>query len=293
MQISNQNSIENLSEPNTPVFLPEEIPTPDNPPWSGWKAIAVWGLSVVFILVFPLLFVVPYMTSQGVSFSDSQRLSEFVTTDRTAVILQLLSIIPAHLFTLVIAWFVVTKYNKYSFRQTLGWKWGGFKFWHALLIFVFFYALASVLTWYFGEPKTDFHKILESSRAAVLLVAFFATFTAPLVEEVVYRGILYSAFQRRLGVAWAVVAATFLFALVHVPQYSNDGVPDFVSISVILLLSLVLTLVRVFSNNLLPCIVLHTVFNGIQSLILVLQPYLPTDSSSTQEKAAFVIQLLN
>jgi membrane protease YdiL (CAAX protease family) len=46
-----------------------------------------------------------------------------------------------------------------------------------------------------------------------------ATFTAPIVEEVIYRGILYSAFQRARGSGVAIAAVTLLFALVHVPQY--------------------------------------------------------------------------
>ena len=129
-------------------------------------------------------------------------------------------------------------------------------------------------------------KILRSSRSAVYVVAFLATFTAPLVEEVVYRGVLYSALQKSFGVWVAVLLVTFLFALVHVPQYY----PSYSTIFLICLLSLILTLVRVRTANLLPCIVLHTVFNGVQSLVLVLQPLLNFDDSSKQ--AAFIINFL-
>jgi membrane protease YdiL (CAAX protease family) len=269
----------------------ETVPTPDNPPWNGWSAMGVWVASIFFIIIFPNIFVLPYIASQNIDFSDSVRLTELVTTDKTAVILQLLAVIPAHVLTLVLAWLVVTRFRKYSFRQTLGWSWGGFKFWHALVMLIFFYALAAGLTSIFGETKNDFMKILESSRAAVFLVAFFATFTAPLVEEVVYRGILYSAFQRRFGIVLAVVAVTFLFALIHVPQYSTNWIPDFVTVTVILFLSLTLTLIRVKTGNLLPCIALHTVFNGIQSILLILQPYLE-NLAKTQEQPAWIFHLL-
>jgi membrane protease YdiL (CAAX protease family) len=127
------------------------------------------------------------------------------------------------------------------------------------------------LTSYFGETDNELLRILRSSRTAVILVAILATFTAPIVEEVVYRGVLYSALQRTVGVWMAVFLVTLLFAIVHVPQY----LPDYVAISMICLLSLILTLVRVWTKNLLPCIVLHFVFNGIQSVILILEPYLP------------------
>ena len=38
-----------------------EIITPDNPPWNGWMASGVWILSVLAILVFPVVFIVPYI----------------------------------------------------------------------------------------------------------------------------------------------------------------------------------------------------------------------------------------
>jgi membrane protease YdiL (CAAX protease family) len=271
-------------------IVPAE-PTPDNPPWNGLAAIGVWIMSVVFIIIFPNIFVLPYLARQNLDFTNRVALTEFVTTDKTAVILQLLAIIPAHILTIVLAWFVVTKFRKYSFRKMLGWEMGGFRIYHIFLIIVFFFALAGLLTSYFGETENDFLKILQSSRAAVFLVAFFATFTAPLVEEVVYRGVLYSAFQRKIGVIWSVVAVTFLFALVHVPQYSKDFVPDFVTVSVILLLSLVLTTIRVKTGNLLPCIVLHTVFNGIQSVLMILQPYLQHYLDANQQQTSAIFQL--
>ncbi|MBA2606965.1 MAG: CPBP family intramembrane metalloprotease, partial [Acidobacteria bacterium] len=120
------------------------------------------------------------------------------------------------------------------------------------------------------------------------LVAFLATFTAPLVEEVIYRGILYSAFQKTFGVGLAILFVTIVFAAVHVPQYY----PSYSTIFLICLLSLVLTLIRVWTGNLLPCIVLHTLFNGIQSLVLVLQSFLPQNSDSTPEPAAFIIHFI-
>ncbi|HEY0428444.1 MAG TPA: CPBP family intramembrane glutamic endopeptidase [Pyrinomonadaceae bacterium] len=283
--------VRNFGEPNTTT--PVDIaPTPDNPPWNGWAAIGVWILSIVFIIVFPLIFILPYLANQKLDFADKAAVSNFVLSDKTAVILQLLSVIPSHLFTILVAWLVVTRFRKYSFRQMLGWKMGGFRFFHIFLIIVGFFALSMLATAIFGEQTNDFMKILESSRTAVFLVAIFATFTAPLVEEVVYRGMLYSAFQRRIGVIWSVVAVTFLFALVHVPQYSKGWVPDFATVSVILLLSLVLTLIRARTGNLLPCIVLHTVFNGIQSILMILMPYIEPYFNSNQGKSGWIIHFL-
>jgi membrane protease YdiL (CAAX protease family) len=119
-----------------------------------------------------------------------------------------------------------------------------------------------------GGGKTQLDALIESSYQARIIVAFLAFATAPLVEEVVYRGILYPALQRALGVAWAIIIVSSLFAGVHVLQYYNNiGV-----IIVITILSITLTSIRAWSGRLLPTVVIHLIFNGIQSLILVFEP---------------------
>jgi hypothetical protein len=61
-----------------------------------------------------------------------------------------------------------------------------------------------------------------------------------------------------------------MFAGLHVIQYwPNAG-----AITAISLLSLALTVVRARTGRLLPCYVIHLVFNGIQSIIIVAEPYL-------------------
>jgi len=257
-----------------------EIISPNNPPWNGWVASGVWFLSVLAIIVFPIFFIVPYVLM------NKEISLESFATDSTAIFLNLIAIVPAHLFTLAVAWFVATKNNKFSLKDTLGLSSGGFRWWYYPAILISFFAVAGVVSYFITEGDNDLLRILRSSRMAVFAVVILATFTAPLVEEVVYRGILYSAFQRSVGITWAVVIVTFMFAAVHVPQYW--GSPG--TILLICLLSLVLTLIRVKTDNLLPCIIMHTIFNGIQSLVLIAEPYLPKIESTVQEQAALIIK---
>jgi membrane protease YdiL (CAAX protease family) len=197
-----------------------------------------------------------------------------------------MAIIPAHILTLVLAWMVVTRMRRFSFRATLGWEKGGFSWWHYCIVLGGFLAVAAAVNIVVPEQENDLIRILQSSRGAIYMVAFVATFTAPIVEEVVYRGILYSAFQRSLGIPAAFLIVTFLFAIVHVPQYY----PSYSTIFLLALLSLTLTAIRVKSNNLLPCIILHTLFNGFQSIFLVLEPALK--SSVLQDQSAAMLQFL-
>lgn len=286
---------EQLTEPEAAApFLKEQIntseinPTPDNPPWNGLAALGVWLASVFFIAVFPFLFLIPYAARQNVDLTDQTKMLEFFRSDSTAIILQLIAVLPAHLFTLILGWAVVTRLRRFSFKQTLGWNWGGFKVWHLVIVSFICYAVGIILIGVFGHQETEFEQILKSSRTAVYLVAFFGTFTAPIVEEVVYRGILYSAFQQHFGRIFSVAFVTLLFAVVHVPQYY----PAYGTIFTILFVSLVLTLIRVRSGNLLPCIVLHTIFNGVQSVLLVFEPYLRNLADQYQNDIPALIRFL-
>ncbi len=264
--------------------LPLAHPTPNNPPWNSWIALALWFLSVVFIVLAPAVFVLPYLASSGVLAGPQEEIARYAATDPTAIVLQMIAIIPAHLFTLIFAWLVITKRGRFSFRETLGFRSGGIRWWHHILIFVLFFGLAALVGSYFPESDNELLRILRSSRTAVFVVAFMATFTAPLIEEVVYRGVLYSAFQRSMGVAAAVVFVTLIFALVHVPQYYES--PS--TLGLLLILSLVLTLMRVYSNNLLPCIIFHTIVNGFQSAGLIAEPYIRQAVGMAETAATFV-----
>lgn len=258
-----------------PQSVVPEPPSPNNPPWNSGTAFGVWLLSVIFIVLIPSIFLVIYAVSRGVSLGDQEELKEFITSDPSAILVQLFPVILAHLLTIALAWMVVTRFNSYSFRNMLGWEKGGFAWWHYCIILVGFLVVAAVVERYVPEQENDLIRILKSSRTAVYLVAFFATFTAPLVEEVIYRGILYSAFQRTFGVPAAFILATVLFSIVHVPQYW----PSYGTIFLVTLLSVTLTAIRVKTNNLLPCVILHTLFNGLQSVLLILEPYLKTEET--------------
>jgi membrane protease YdiL (CAAX protease family) len=61
---------------------------------------------------------------------------------------------------------------------------------------------------------------------------------------------------------------TFIFALVHVPQYWGSVA----AITAIVSLSLVLTLLRAWTGSLLPCVATHFVYNGVQAVFLLLAP---------------------
>jgi membrane protease YdiL (CAAX protease family) len=221
------------------------------------------------LLIVPLLVAVPYVVyraSTGAPVTGGSALA-----DKNLLFVSVLGVIPAHILTLVVAWLVVTRVGKYPFWKTLGWQLGDFPLKDILScvgIAVGLLLLGILITWLYGGKKTDLEEMINSSYQTRFATAFLAAATAPLVEEIIYRGVLYSALQRTMGMIASVVVVSFLFAGVHVLQYKNN----LSVILVITLLSLTLTIARAYTGRLLPAFIIHLVFNGIQSVMLVLSP---------------------
>lgn len=259
-----QNSFANF----TPSPPPQSVVTPDNPPWGILGALGFVILSFVLLFTFQLAFVIGYLLYRGASLDQWAVL---ITKDPPTIFFAIVSTIPAHLLTLGLAWLLVTKAGKHPFLPTLGWDWTReFTFWRCAGLAVGLLLLGLSIIWLTGSPKTELDRLIESSRATALATAFLATVTAPFVEEVIYRGVLYSPLQRAIGKTWAVTIVLLLFAAIHVPQYW----PSFGVIGTILLLSFVLTAIRARTGRLLPCFIIHLIFNGIQSVLIILSPYI-------------------
>lgn len=246
----------------------EGEPGPDNPPWGVLAAIGVWLMSFVFMLVTQMGFLIAYLLYRGLNLAT---VAEVVTKDPVAIFVAVLSIVPAHALTLGLAWLLVTGVGKRPFLRTLGWDWGrDFTFWRCAGLAVGLLLAGIGVIKLTGNPPTELDRLIESSRATALATAFLATVTAPFVEEVIYRGVLYSALQRAAGKVWAVAIVGLIFTGIHVLQY----LPSYGVIATIFLLSFVLTLIRAHTGRLLPCVIIHLVFNGIQSVLIVLDPYI-------------------
>lgn len=240
---------------------------PDNPQWGIVGAFGLWVFSVLALFLTSIVAIVGFVALSGVEF-DQQNIME----NPTAIAVSLLSTLPAHLITLAAAWLLITRAGKHPFWQSLGWTWrGGFGMRNCILITLALLTLHVVMHLFIEHSENELEKMIKSSRAAVFIVAGFAVLTAPLVEEVLYRGVLFPAFKRKYGTAAAVVIVTVLFSIIHVPQYF----PSYGVIASLGLLSLTLTLVRARTGSLLPCFFIHTLFNGIQAFLMIIEPYLP------------------
>lgn len=259
---------------------------PENPPWGVPGAILVWLLSIALLFVVPNLFVAPYVAFHYRRLPAPTE--QILLADKSFVLLFVSGWLPAHFLTLAVIWALATRMGKLSWKQIFGWDWTpNFGIWKSAGIALSLFVVAWLTTALFGGKETDLDRILQSSRAAALVLAFLAVATAPLVEEFIYRGLLYSALQRVIGRLFAVIVVAAMFAGLHLWQY-RQNLGAILSISV---LSVALTLVRARTGRLLPCYMIHVVFNGIQSVIIVLYPYLNALVESSRPKGVLTCVL--
>jgi len=261
---------------------------PDNPAWGVLAAIGVWLGSIGLLVVGGVLALIVYFAVHPSSM-NVEGLQRALESDPQFILFSVLATLPSHLLTFGLGWAVVTGFGKRPFGEVVGWSWGArFGFWKCAGLAIGLWLFGILLAKLVGGEPTDLERIIASSNAARFSLAFLAVATAPIVEEVVYRGVLFPPLQRSTGTGAAIVIVSLLFASVHFVQYwKNPGV-----IAAVTLLSFVLTWVRARTGRLLPCFIIHLVFNGVQAILIVAEPYLKTLTPASPEPQSAIIMLL-
>ncbi len=245
-----------------PECIPESPPPEQRALWGVSTAIVVWILSVGFLFLFQGIALIVYIAGK---FAVTGELPGKALTSPIALI-SLGATFLGHLATLAVCWRVVTNSGQRPFFGSLGWRWHTqFKAIHAIALAAVMLLVTVLLDRILPRGETEFEKMLQLGTAVRVSVALLAVFTAPLVEEIVYRGVVYSAIEWWRGRLAAVVAVSLLFGAVHVPQYLGSVS----AIAAILALSIVLTLLRAVTRQLLPCVATHLTFNLIQAVLLL------------------------
>lgn len=256
------------------------VAAPVEKPRSLWLdvllAFLVWGFSGAFALGLEAVTRLSYVLS-------GKPLPEIKITPFLAIVTLVLTLV-MQVVGLVASWMFVTRLGRKPFFQTLGWRWHPqFRWGHAVALAFLMFGVSAVLSKLLPHHETDLDKILKMGILIRVFVVVLAVLMAPLVEEIVYRGVVYSAVERLGGKALGVITVTVIFALVHVPQYWGSAA----AITAIVSLSLVLTLLRAWTGSLLPCVVTHLIFNGVQGIGLLFLPDKFLDAPT--QKAAIIL----
>jgi membrane protease YdiL (CAAX protease family) len=99
---------------------------------------------------------------------------------------------------------------------------------------------------------------LFNSPASAYATAIFAVVIAPFMEELIFRGFLFSVFELRVGSPFAIVVTAVLFAGMHADEYRGA----WNHLLLIFIVGLVLSLARGLSHKLAPSVIIHTTYNA-------------------------------
>ncbi len=95
------------------------------------------------------------------------------------------------------------------------------------------------------------------TRASAYAVALFGILVAPLMEELFFRGFLYPALARKIGVGASVLFTAAGFALMHEGQLARAWAP----LLVIFLVGVCLTVVRAATKSVAFTVLMHVSYN--------------------------------
>lgn len=114
-------------------------------------------------------------------------------------------------------------------------------------------------------------QITQGDTAALVLGVSMAVIAAPLVEELVFRGVLFQGLRERLSVRSAVIVSAAVFALAHVELYAvGVTVGRLVNVGSLALLGAWLAGVFHLARSLVVPAVAHAVFNGVVIVLSLL-----------------------
>lgn len=122
---------------------------------------------------------------------------------------------------------------------------------------------------------TAFNSAATATLQSRLLVFVLATFTAPVIEELYYRGFLLTQLRLAAGRFLPVLLVTVLFAAQHIGQYRDAaGIISWQSVSYVAASGLVFALARLLTGSLSAAIIVHATMNAINTglIELVIRP---------------------
>ena len=163
-----------------------------------------------------------------------------LATDPTLIFISILGVVPAHILTFLIVWFLVTNRGRRPFWQTLGWNFPeNFGPWKTIALAAVLLGVGVLFTQFLGGKETALDQDHQQFFKGTVCDGFSSgRHSAVGGRTDLSRCKLYPALQRAMGMVAAVAVVTVLFAGIHVFQYyDNFGV-----VAVITMLSLSLTL---------------------------------------------------
>ena len=106
--------------------------------------------------------------------------------------------------------------------------------------------------------------LAEDNFALILISSLIASVFGPIIEEIFFRGVMYNAIKRKLGIFWSILITSVLFSFLHT-HAATYFLVGFVPIAI---LGAFLAYLYEKTGSLIPSITLH-ILNNLGSVIMV------------------------
>lgn len=230
----------------------------EGPPLWRWRDLAIILIGTISILVFGVILIIVINVIRGANPEDLLKPTVAQTISLTA--LEAVALIGGvYLFGLR--------------RKGFDWEAVGIRStsanWYlvAILATLIVIPLASLVTIavYFAagqtleNPQLDF--LLPEGLSAIdaLVMLILAGFIAPLGEELLFRGVIYTIFRERWGIWLSVLLSSFIFAVIH--GNVAVGITGF-------LLGIVAAVIFELSRSLWTAVLVHAINNSLKIALL-------------------------
>ncbi len=159
---------------------------------------------------------------------------------------------------LAFLYFLVVAYHRRPFWPSLSWRKPTARQALGYSLAGFLMAVGVQLAPTLLPDKQDFplEKMFTSPLAAYS-VAAFAILVAPFMEELVFRGVLFAVFERRVNLLFAIATTAVLFGAVHVPEYHGA----WNHVLLLFVVGGIFSLTRGLTGSLTPSVILHVAYN--------------------------------
>ena len=227
-----------------PLLMVDEVPWGAREAWLGVAFLAVWiGISA------------------GLSFLLTDNQPEAIT-GLSLILLELLLFIP-------VWWFVFHRFRagwkELGFRP-FTWKDLGISCGLLVGIYAFMFIYGILLTAFHIEPDINWIEIFQSQSSPGWLIVT-AIVVAPFLEEILFRGFIFTGFRKKYGWVNAMLISAALFAVNHF---------QIVGLITYFLLGCILAYLRHASKSLWPSIFVHMVINGVSTgLVYLISNFIP------------------
>ncbi len=181
----------------------------------------------------------------------------------------LLPLAATHLFVLAVIWRILTQSGKLEFKTQVGFvNFHKTKYWQLLLQGGAFYLLLSIMVAALPispPPMSPIKQLVGTGVSGITAAVLMVALIAPLMEEILFRGLLQGALQRKFSFLSTMLVVSVVFTAIHILSFGLY-LP---ALGVIFIASLILCYLRQRHQSLWPPVFFHAGFN-LTGLLLLL-----------------------